>query len=178
MRLRTINQIKVSLSAVIKNTIKIKQQMKQQLFCIILSLVFGSGGWAQQPASAEQKPLQAVVLGLFDALSELNVEKAKSFCTKDITLLESGKVWTFDSLALRMTTRKSLSTDFKRINKLDFIETKLAGETAWLSYFNGATITASGKTVTVKWLESVVLKKIGTEWKIALLHSTELTRTP
>lgn len=145
-------------------------------FILIIGLTISSKG--QQTSPVEKETLQKVVVGLFDGLAALDVEKAKSFCTADITLLESGKVWNFDSLAVRITTRKSKSSDFKRINKLDFIETKVEGNVAWISYFNQATITASGKTVIVKWLESVVLKKENNEWKIGLLHSTELERSP
>ena len=145
-------------------------------FILIIGLTISSKG--QQTSPVEKETLQKVVIGLFDGLAALDVEKAKSFCTADITLLESGKVWNFDSLAVRITTRKSKSSDFKRINKLDFIETKVEGNVAWISYFNQATITASGKTVIVKWLESVVLKEENNEWKIGLLHSTELERSP
>jgi len=152
--------------------------MKPYILSLLLVLSSQTQGRAQQAPLPGHQQLQAVVVGLFDALSELNAGKARSFCTADVSILESGKVWTFDSLALRITTRKKLSADFKRVNTFNFIETKALGETAWIAYFNEAVITASGKTVTVKWLESVVLKKMGSEWKIVLLHSTELSRTP
>lgn len=142
--------------------------------CICKSL---TGAFAQSVAPVEQKQMQATVTGLFDALAELNVDKAKSFCTPGISILESGKIWTFDSLALRISTRKAQSPDFNRINKLVFTDTRAFGETAWLSYFNEATISFSGKTVMVRWLESVVLRKIGRDWKIDLLHSTEISRS-
>ena len=149
-------------------------------FILLLLLVFhlSTGAWAQQTPTPQQTVLQGVVIGLFDALAELDADKAKSFCASDITILESGKVWNFDSLALRITTRKPNAAGFKRINTLDFIGTKVSGETAWISYFNQAVISSSGKTVTVKWLESVVLTKSSKEWRISLLHSTELYRTP
>ena len=152
--------------------------MTRHIIALFLVFIYSSAVVnAQQISTTEQKNLQTVVVGLFDSFSELNVDKAKSFCARNVTILESGQVWNFDSLALRITTRKAKSTDFKRINKLDFIETKISGETAWVSYFNNAVITSSGKTVTVKWLESVVLIKIDKEWKISLLHSTEISRT-
>jgi len=159
-------------------SIKLKNQMKRLIPALLFVFYLSTGAWAQQTPSTQQKALQGVVIGLFDALAELDVDKAKSFCASDITILESGKVWNFDSLALRITTRKANAAGFKRINTLDFIETKVAGETACISYFNQAVISSSGKTVTVKWLESVVLTKSSKEWRISLLHSTELYRTP
>ena len=152
--------------------------MKRSILVLLFVFILSTSMWAQQTPTIAQKVLQSVVTGLFDALAQLDADKARSFCASDITILESGKVWNFDSLALRITTRKAKSADFKRINTLDFIETKVAGETAWISYFNQAVITSSGKTVTAKWLESVVLKKYNKEWRIGLLHSTELYRTP
>ena len=144
------------------------------LVCIFLSQDVN----AQKQPSTEEKNLQTVVVGLFDALAELNVDKAKSFCTPAVTILESGQVWTFDSLALRITTTKEKVADFKRINQFDFIETKIAKEMAWVSYFNDAAITVSGKTIKLKWLETAIFKKTANAWKIDLLHSTELSRTP
>ena len=151
--------------------------MKRYIIALILvfSLTLAKG---QQAIAPEKETLQKVVIGLFEALSALDVEKSRSFCTEDITLLESGIVWNFDSLATRISTRKVKSSDFRRINKIDFLETKVSGNIAWISYFNQATITSGGKTVTVKWLESVVLKKEINDWKISLLHSTELERSP
>lgn len=142
---------------------------------LIFSLTIATKG--QQAILTEKETLQKVVTGLFEGLSELDVDKTKAFCTTDITILENGKVWNFDSLALLITTRKAKSPDFNRINKIDFLETKVSENIAWISYFNQATITLSGKTVIVKWIESVVLKKENNKWKISLLHSTELEQT-
>lgn len=152
--------------------------MNRYFLLLLLFCTHPGEGRAQKAFTFEQKQLQAVVTELFSALSALNADKARSVCTPDLTILESGAVWNFDSLALRINTRKLKPGGFTRINKFDFIETKSAGETAWLSYFNEAVITSAGKTVTVRWLESVVLVRVNQEWKINLLHSTELSRTP
>lgn len=159
-------------------TMKYAKQIAGSILAVLLVLHFPPAVCAQQAPSAEQKIAQAAVVGLFDALAELDTEKARSFCTAGITLLESGKIWNFDSLALRIGTRKSKPADFKRVNKLDFLDTRISNETAWIAYLNQAAITLSGKIITVKWLESVVLKKNSDGWKIDMLHSTELFRTP
>lgn len=132
---------------------------------------------AQQHAARNPGSLQKVVIGFFDALAELDVEKARSFCMAEVRILEGGKVWNFDSLALRITTRKARSPEFTRVNRLDFIDAMIHGQMAWISYFNQATIAFGGKVTEVRWLESVVLKKKGRNCKIWLLHSTEMHRT-
>ena len=134
--------------------------MKRKIATIVLVCSFlYEAVHAQQSPLTGQKKVQTVVVGFFDALAELSVQKAKAFCTPAVTILESGKVWTFDSLALRIISTKEKVTDFKRINQFEFIETKLEKQVGWISYFNNAAITASGKTVRVKWLETAILKK-------------------
>lgn len=133
---------------------------------------------AQPTPPTKREELQAIVIKFFDALADLDAEKAKSFCTDDVSILESGQIWNFDSLAVRITTRKAKSADFKRINKLDFIDTKASFDVGWVSYVNQATITSGGKTTKVKWLETVILTKVKNDWRISVLHSTELERKP
>ena len=137
-------------------------------FILLFSLTIKSNA----QSNTKESVLQAVVINLFDAISVLDVEKARTYCTSDIMLLENGEVWNFDTLALRLTTVKNRATSFKRVNKLDFIETKMAGDIGWVTYFNEASIQMNGNNRKVKWLESVVLKKESNEWRISLLHST------
>ncbi len=148
--------------------------MKLSSLFLLFTCYLNSNSYAQTNGSNAQLIAQKVVTGLFEGLSELDVNKMRSFCTPDVTILETGKVWNFDSLALRTTLRKAKSVDFKRVNQIDLVETKFSGDIIWVSYFNQATITSGGKMLVVKWLESAVLKKDKGEWKISLLHSTEL----
>ncbi len=127
-----------------------------------------------QHGNGDTLQLQKTVTDFFNALSELDTAKAKSFCTKDIDILETGQLWNFDSLALRINTRKSLSPDFKRINTLHFIQSKINGNTGWVYYFSKAEMSFDGQSKTVNWLESVILIKEANTWKINLLHSTSL----
>lgn len=146
------------------------------IFLLVVSSLVAT--FAQPTPPTKKEELQTIVIKFFDALAELDAEKAKSLCTDDVSILESGQVWNFDSLAVLITTRKAKSTDFKRINKLDFIDTKASFDVGWVSYVNQAAITSGGKTTNVKWLETVILTKVKNDWRISLLHSTELERTP
>ncbi len=145
------------------------------IFIIVLGNRFISAG--QATSSHDNEAVQNIVKQLFQGLADLDTSKVKAECFSDIQILESGKVWTLDSLLLKVTTRKSRSTDFKRINKLDFIETRIVGDMAWASYYNQAIISFDARPVTVKWLETVILQKVKNIWKIILLHSTELARS-
>lgn len=143
----------------------------------MLTLPGFNAGFAQAGVPTQSDPLQAVVVRLFSALSDLDTARARSCCTSDITILESGKVWNFDSLAMRITTRKALSPDFKRENRFDFIKSEVSENTGYVSYFNYGKISFNGKTTNVKWMETAILKREKGLWKISLLHSTELERT-
>lgn len=151
--------------------------MTRNIFALLV-FFFLSRSVSAQPGSPAKhiQAVQHVVREVFEALAALDAEKVKSLCTADMMILESGQVWNFDSLVLRINTRKAKAADFKRVNQLDFIETKMEGDAAWVSYFNKASISFGGKTTHVRWLETVVLRKEQEVWKIALLHSTELER--
>lgn len=146
--------------------------------CLFLFLIFSLTftGFAQTNPQTKTDSLETVVIKLFTALAELDTAKARSFCTSDIRILESGQIWNFDSLALRISTRKTKSPDFKRVNQFDFIETRIFENTGYVSYFNQAIISFDGRTTRVRWIETVILKREKDGWKIALLHSTELER--
>jgi hypothetical protein len=45
---------------------------------------------------------------------------------------------------------------------------------AWVSYWNKATFNNGQEESAVAWLESAVMIKMGSEWKIQMLHSTRI----
>jgi hypothetical protein len=147
--------------------------MKYQFVALSLCLTHLVSHGQQNPTPtqiAAQKP----VIDFFEGLSITDINKIRSTCTDDIKILETGLVWNFDSLALRL--QKKRPADFKRINQLDFLETHIKKDVAWLYYWNKATITANNMNFEVKWLESAVLRREKDGWKIQLLHSTEVER--
>ena len=127
-----------------------------------------------QQSQPETKAVQRVIGNLFDGLSTLDTAKVRQACNANVKILETGKIWTVDSLTTRVLARKALGGNFKRINEFEFLETKVSGNVAWVSYFNQTIITFNEQTRIVNWLESAVLEKKRGQWKIALLHSTEM----
>lgn len=147
--------------------------MKYLFVALSLCLILLESHGQQNPTPA-QLAAQKPVIDFFEGLSYADINKIRSTCTDDVKILEIGLIWNFDSLALRL--QKKRPADFKRINQLDFLETHIKKDVAWLYYWNKATITANNKNFVVKWLESVVLRKEKDGWKIQLLHSTEVER--
>lgn len=150
--------------------------MLRILFITLFIFISFHPCFSQNINSSQQDSLKAVVIKVFTALAELDTSKARQYCTSDVSILESSQVWNFDSLALRISTRKAKSPDFKRVNTFEFIETKVFESVGYVSYFNYATISFGGKTTKVKWIETAVMRKEQGGWKMALLHSTELER--
>ena len=141
--------------------------MKELVF---IALLFASTSAYTQ--SSEQTKVNQSLTKLFDALATLDMNGIKESSTKDLTILESGAVWNLDTLARKVEQLKAVS--FSRTNHLDFVQTEIKGNIAWVVYYNSADMIIDGVEVHRKWLESAVLVKEGKVWKVKLLHSTTL----
>ncbi|MCJ8318728.1 MAG: nuclear transport factor 2 family protein [Colwellia sp.] len=109
------------------------------------------------------------VQDLFSAMSEVDHQKMKGLVTTDFQLLEVGEDWSIDDLIKVIKPSKS-----KRRNYFNVIKTKISGQMAWVSYWNKATFTNGDNINSVAWLESAVMIKDGSSWKIQMLHSTRI----
>ncbi len=150
--------------------------MKKYLLILCVFSISLSGIKAQKPNSSDEEKIHGAVLGVFDGLATLSIATVKSFCTPTCIILESGKIWNLDTIDLKMKSLPAKPGLYTRVNHLDFLDSKINGDCAWIYYANQAVITMGGKTSVVRWLESAFLKKEKNEWKIQLLHSTELDR--
>jgi ketosteroid isomerase-like protein len=131
---------------------------------------------SQERWSKKEQKVQQVVIDLFQALSDRDFDKLKANCTTDITILENGISWNLDTLEQKINSTKAIP-DFNRINTIRFLDTRIKGKTAWISYNNQAEVIRNGKKGNVEWLESVILVKEGKDWKVQLLHSTLIKRS-
>lgn len=141
--------------------------MKKMLFIAMLFTNMNLSGQNADAAKVNQS-----LTRLFDALAALDMNGIKEYSTKDLTILESGAVWNLDTLARKVDQLKAVS--FSRTNHLDFVQTEIKGNIAWVVYYNSADMIIEGVDVHRKWLESALLVKEGKVWKIKLLHSTTL----
>jgi len=141
--------------------------MRKKFFIVILFA--GLNAHAQ---TTEQTKVNQSLMKLFDALAALDINGIKEFSTKDLTILESGAVWNLDTLSHKIDGLKAVS--FSRTNHLEFVQTEIKGNIAWVVYYNSADMIIEGVEVHRKWLESAVLVKEGKVWKVKLLHSTTL----
>ncbi|MCW3080158.1 nuclear transport factor 2 family protein [Segetibacter sp.] len=137
---------------------------------LIMLLFITSISVKAQNFSVEQKKVNETITALFDGIAELDFLKIKKNATRDLIVLENGAIWNTDTLTSRLEPLKKMS--FKRTNTLNFINTEVKGNAAWVYYNNTAEMTINGKQRTAHWLESAVLVKEDKDWKVKLLHST------
>jgi hypothetical protein len=140
--------------------------IKKISFFLLLITQFS---FAQTPEKGE---VQQVITRFFDALSVANIPQMKSEVSEGFILLENGEIWTIDTLANKISRPKP--EGYLRRNSFDFLETKIDKNRAWVYYKNKAEITSKTRNVTIKWLESAILRKEKGRWQMDLMHSTPM----
>ena len=142
---------------------------------LFITLLFTAAATAQT-ITKEQATVQQTIIQLFSALSNRDSVSLKAHSTANITLYEYGQVWNIDTLILKAIVQNQ-STDFKRTNSFEFINTTVDKTTAWITYRLQSAITMDGKQQMLQWLETVVLVKAKRQWKVNHLHSTLIKRS-
>ena len=122
--------------------------------------------------TTEKAEVQQVITRFFDALSVTNIPLMKAEVSDDFILLENGEIWTIDTLANKISRPKP--EGYLRQNSFDFIETKIEKNRAYVYYKNKAEITSKTRNVTIKWLESAILRKEKGRWRMEFMHSTPM----
>jgi SnoaL-like domain len=150
--------------------------MMKKIFPLFITFCFSIVLQAQQLLTKDQQEVQKTVVGLFEALSNRDSVSVRTYSTTDISFYEYGQVWNIDTLINKAITMNQ-TTDFKRINTFDFINTTIDKKTAWVTYRLNSVMTKDGIQSTVQWLETVVLAKHKKQWKVKHLHSTLLKRS-
>lgn len=117
----------------------------------------------------EKQQAEKVLRTFFTALADYNYQTIREQTVPDFRLIENGLFWNADSLIESM---RGYETTAKLDYKLDISETVVQGAVAWINYKNQGSVLAEGKEQRVYWVETAILKKEATGWKMALLHST------
>jgi ketosteroid isomerase-like protein len=104
---------------------------------------------------------------------KMDKDAYRSILTDDYQFLENGELFDADG-DIAMPNPDSGN---KRTDTFDFRYIKIEGDIAYAVYFLKAEITEKSKDLIHKeWLESTILRRSGEGWKIALLHSTRITK--
>lgn len=96
----------------------------------------------------------------------------RTFMTDDYLLLEHGELL---DLAADMKMLASLPPDHKRTDRFDFRHVRIDGDQAYAVYYLHSEMSDSVKGQRSRqWLESAVARRVGGEWRFAVLHSTRV----
>ena len=96
--------------------------------------------------------------------------------TDDYLLLERGEILDADHDIAMMPPP---GTDYRRADAFDFRRVTVYEDSAHVVYVVKSEITNKTKvpqSVTGQWLESAILRRSGKGWRIALIHSTQITK--
>lgn len=151
----------------IKSTI-----MKKTILLLFALLVINVAVKAQGNYAREEKAVKQAMTNLIDGVSNLDINAVKQNSTSDLLVVEDGKLWNIDTLAIKLVKP---AAKFIRTNHLSYVTVKVNGQTAWVCYHNLAHFQfADGKEFDINWLESAVLVNTKNRWLISLLHSTTI----
>lgn len=108
--------------------------------------------------------------------TDLDKKKYRSLLTGNYFLLEDGEIMDADADIALMPAP---ADGYRRMDTFDFRSVNIHADTAYAIYFLQSAITdKKDGTRNLKWLESAILRRTGSKWQVAVLHSTRITKAP
>ena len=105
---------------------------------------------------------------------EQSEKKYRAMLTDDYLLLENGEIMTASQDIALMPRPED---EYKRTDLFDFRLIKITGETAYAVYLLNSEYSDKKRGHRKReFLESIVLRRSGKTWKVALLHSTRVVK--
>jgi len=139
---------------------------------LIGSGMLAAAGWASQPVADDTAALKDLVRADYDIFyRQRDPVKYRALLTNDYLLLENGKIFAANG---DIASMPKPGTDYQRVDSFDFKKVRVEADHAYLVYFLRSQITEKGATRDVSWLESIVARKQGGRWRVAILHSTRI----
>ena len=128
-------------------------------------------------AADETPAIRQVIKDCYSVFyTERDKTKYRALLTDDYVLLEKGEILDADHDIAMMPAPGS---DFARTDTFDFRKMNVLEDTAYVIYVVKSEITNKKKVPqneVGQWLESAILRRSGKRWRIALIHSTQITK--
>jgi ketosteroid isomerase-like protein len=133
-----------------------------------------SGVAAEQPkpASGDEAQIVEAIRSMFTALAAEDIPKLRAIIVPNFYAFEAGGRITGDALIDLM--KKAHAAGKVYAWTVNEPEVHIDGGTAWVTYVNRGSIKDASETKNVSWLESVILRKDESNWRIQFLHSTRM----
>ena len=123
-------------------------------------------------AADDAAAVKQAVESYYAAYRGLDKAKYRACLTSDYVLLENGELLDADGDLAAMA---SPGSGYQRADAFDFRVVKTQGNFAYTVYFLTSDIKDQQGVRHREWLESMILRRSGTAWKTAMLHSTRVT---
>ncbi|HKB85594.1 MAG TPA: nuclear transport factor 2 family protein [Ignavibacteriaceae bacterium] len=142
---------------------------KEILFMLLIISVFT----LKVLAGDDEEAVKQAVKNYYDLyFVKMDKGEYRSILTRDYLLLENGEILDTGGDIAAMPAPDS---GYKRTDSFDFRLVRVEGDIAYVVYFLKSEINDKVNGIRNKeWLESVILRRSGEDWKIALLHSTRI----
>ncbi len=128
-------------------------------------------------AADEAPAIRQVIKDCYSVFyTERDKNKYRSLLTDDYVLLEKGEILDAEH---DMAMMPPPGSDFARTDTFDFRRVTVLEDTAYVIYVVKSEITDKRKVPqneAGQWLESAILRRSGKRWRIALIHSTQITK--
>ena len=132
------------------------------------------GAYTVSSASQDQAAaIRRAVEGYYAAYRGLDKAKYRACLTDDYVLLENGELLDADG---DLAVMASPGSGYQRTDAFDFKLVETQGDVGYAVYFLTSDIKDQKGSRHREWLESMILRRSGTGWRTALLHSTRLTK--
>lgn len=146
-----------------------EKQMRFTWLCLLISLILPTGCTTKVDPGVELQNAEKVLQSYFDGISAFDYQKMRDACSPDYLLFEDGTIWTVEdhiNFLQPIEGMGIISYSFQDARKT------IDGNVAWITHRNIAEAIMQGNPVHFEWIESAILRKMDSGWKMVLLHST------
>jgi hypothetical protein len=150
--------------------------MDRRHFVTASALLIGAGcATGQPPATADAVAIKQVMADYYETFFRTRDQaKYRALLTDDYLLLENGEVLDTAGDIASMPTPDS---EYQRSDVFDFRLVTVHDDTACAVYFLRSDMTDKKDGPRhMEWLESAMLRRKGSAWQVALLHSTRIVK--
>lgn len=141
-----------------------------KIFILSILLVFAGDSFAQQ--AKDSVAIAHSIIDDYKTLGNWDIQKHIQDCTADYILIENGEIMTLNDEINYY--KKNAARVITRTDSFEFNSIRIIGDIGYAVYTLRSTIVENGVTNTRKWTESIICKRVKSEWKIALIHSTPI----
>jgi ketosteroid isomerase-like protein len=140
--------------------------------CILLIAANASAQTPQASTRADQRQILDTLNTMFAAARTDDVIKFVSVVEPGFYIFDGGV--RFDAQGLMAVIRAQHAMGKRYEWNVTEPDVHIDGNTAWVAYVNKGSISDASGTKEETWLESAVLQKEGSAWKLVFVHSTRV----